>query len=436
MSASVATAESIRSAAIEVRAVTRPPRHHFFGYYDKCPWDGTGKRLLVHEVAFNDRAPGAEDEATVAVVELERGNRLVPFGRTHAWNFQQGAMLQWVGPDYARRVAYNRRDGERFVAVLADLEAGTERVLDRPIGALSRDGSKALCLNFARLADARPGYGYAGSRDPWADVAAPEDDGIHLLDLATGDSRLVVSLAEAAEAGERPPPRGAKQWFNHVLFNPSGTRFCFLQRWRENGSLQTRLFTARVDGSDLYCLSEAGMVSHFDWRNDEQLLAWARVSPASGGGRASVARLAGRQWLKRPPLSWGVHLARRAGVVAWTRRKVLGDRFQLFTDRTREAEPVGLGELAEDYHCSYSPNGRFVLLDGYPHEDGKRELCVYDTQDERRIELARLVSMPELTAEIRCDLHSRWDRTGARVCIDSTHEGTRQVYVVEPLPLS
>ena len=31
------------------RPVTAGPHHHFFGYYDKCPWDATGGLLLAKQ---------------------------------------------------------------------------------------------------------------------------------------------------------------------------------------------------------------------------------------------------------------------------------------------------------------------------------------------------------------------------------------------------
>ena len=31
---------------LTAKAVTKGPKHHFFGYYDKTPWDKTGRYLL------------------------------------------------------------------------------------------------------------------------------------------------------------------------------------------------------------------------------------------------------------------------------------------------------------------------------------------------------------------------------------------------------
>ena len=52
------------------------------------------------------------------------------------------------------------------------------------------------------------------------------------------------------------------------------------------------------------------------------------------------------------------------------------------------------------------------------------------TQD-TRIDIGEFYTMPELAGEIRCDLHPRWNRDGTKVCFDSTHEGERQVYVID-----
>jgi hypothetical protein len=106
-----------------VRAVTALPGHHSFGYYDKCPWDLSGRYLLALRAPFCDRSPEAEDVATLGLVDLHEGDRFRPFAETRAWNWQQGCMLHWlrapfaaspaggVPPGEGSLVVYNDRDG-------------------------------------------------------------------------------------------------------------------------------------------------------------------------------------------------------------------------------------------------------------------------------------------------------------------------------------
>ena len=62
---------------LPARAVTKGPKHHFFGYYDKTPWDKTGRYLLANEIDFVGRQPEAKDELTVGMVDLKDGEDIV-----------------------------------------------------------------------------------------------------------------------------------------------------------------------------------------------------------------------------------------------------------------------------------------------------------------------------------------------------------------------
>jgi hypothetical protein len=371
-----------------VQRLTGGPRHHFFGYYDKCPWDSTGRYLLALEAGFMDRAPGSGDAATVGMVDLARERRWISLAETSAWNWQQGAMLQWLPAAPDRLIIYNMRLSDRFVSVIRDVGSGEARTLPRPVYAISRDGRSALTLNFSRVHHCRPGYGYEGVPDPWAEDPAPEEDGIWWMDLRTGESRLILSLARVAALEPQPSMEGTRHWFNHLEFNGDDSRFVFLHRWRGEGMWRTRMFTARPDGSELHCLAHDDYVSHFAWRDRSHILAWAHQ--------------------------------RETGVF-----------YYLFTDQSQEKEIVGGGILTVDGHCSYSPDRRWILTDSYPDPDSKRSLILFRPADGRRVTLGRFYSPPELSEEIRCDLHPRWNRDGTQTCIDSAHEGERQVYVMD-----
>lgn len=370
--------------------VTRGPKHHFFGYYDKSPWDATGRLLLAHEADFNDRAPGPDDAVTIGLVRIGDGGRFEPLARSSAWNWQQGAMLQWHPADPARLLLHNDRRDNRHVGVVRSIDGEELRVYDRPIYAIAPDGRHAFSVNFARLQTHRPGYGYAGVADPFADQRTPDADGIFAIDLGSGRSEQIVSIGELARRDPKPGMQGGFHYINHVQVSPGGTRIAFFHIWRTGeATWEVRLVTADRDGANLRCVFDSIRVSHYDWLDDHHILVWAH----------------------------------RAGT---------GDRFWLCDERGGEPELFGDGTLTEDGHCSFSPDRRWVLNDTYPDGHDMRTLMLVRWSDQHRIDLARLHSpKSRWWGEIRCDLHPRWRRDGQAVCVDSVHDGTRQMYVMD-----
>ncbi len=378
------------SWAPAVVPLTTGPKHHFFGYYEKSPWDPSGRYVLAHEADFHDRAPTPDDAVSVGVIDLEQGPGFVPLGRSLAWNWQQGAMLQWFPGHETRRFVYNDRRKGRLLGVLALLDGSEEGTLERPVYAVMPDGSTAFSLNFARLAVHRPGYGYAGCVDPYANEPAPHKDGLWRLDLSSGQAALIVSLADLAARDRKPSMEGAWHYINHIQCSPGGVRIAFFHIWHGNGKgWEVRLYTCLPDGSDLRCLLDTGFISHYDWRDDDTLLVWAKRPDA--------------------PARFLIVSHRREG-------------FTVFAEET----------VREDGHCSFSPDGRWVLNDTYPDKYQMRNLMLLQATTGRRIDIARLYSpKSRWWGEIRCDLHPRWHPDGRKVCIDSVHEGSRQMYLVD-----
>ena len=373
-----------------MRAITRGPKFHWFGYYDKLQFDATGRYVLGMEVGFEHRSPTTDDVVRVGMVDTEDGDRWTELGASRAWNWQQGCMLQWL-PGSDREVIWNDREDDQFVCHILDVRSRQKRTLPAPIYAVGPDGQWALSPDFRRLNDTRPGYGYAGIADPNGDVLIPEDVGIWRLDLTSGERELILPLSEAAKV---PYPHGdwtgAKHWFNHLLVSPDGSRFIFLHRWRApaDRTFSTRMFTASTDGTDLYVLDPYGKTSHFIWRDPESILAWA-THPSHG------------------------------------------EKFYLYYDRTDKVEVVGPDVMTRNGHCTYLPGNRWILNDAYPDKERNQNVYLYEVATQRRVPLGSFHSPPEYKGEWRCDTHPRFSPDGHKVCIDSPHAGGRQMHLID-----
>jgi hypothetical protein len=115
---------------------------------------------------------------------------------------------------------WNDREGEMFVCHILDVNTGKKKTVPFPIYAVSPDGRTAVAPDFRRIQDMRPGYGYAGSPDPYKNELAPKDSGIFRIDLEKGRTELIVSLADIAKIPyEAEDISKAKHYFNPLLIN-------------------------------------------------------------------------------------------------------------------------------------------------------------------------------------------------------------------------
>ncbi len=373
-----------------VKPLSVGPKHHFFGYYEKSPWNASQSFVLSHEADFNDRAPRPDDRLTLGIIHAQDDNRFHPLAETTAWNWQQGALLQWHPADPERRLVHNDRRNGRHVGIVRDISGEEIALYDRPIYAILPNGNTAFSVNFARLATHRPGYGYAGPRDPFENDPHPTQDGIWNMDLESGKSQLVVSLGQLATLHPKPSMQGGFHYINHIQPSRGGTWIAFFHIWTTGDKgWEVRLYICKADGSELRCLLDTGRISHYDWLGDDAILVWA-AHPATG--KAHFLRLG------------------------------LDGSIDIF----------GGGALVEDGHCTFSPDRQWVLNDTYPDRFDMRTLMLVKWPEGTRIDIARLHSpKSQWWGEIRCDLHPRWSRDGNKVCIDSVHAGTRQMYVVD-----
>ena len=358
----------------------------FFGFHDKCPWSSDNTKLLGNRFDTPLRMPRSDDRLTVGYFNGEGHQVFKAISETRAWNWQQGCMLQWVGG--TDNFIFNDFDGNSHVARIYDTSGNLKTTLPVPVGALSLDGRWGLSYSFERCNVYSPGYGYANGTDPEISVERPSTHGLQLVNLSSGQAKCLFSVKEIAALRPDSSMQGAFHYLTHCQFAPSGQRFVFFHRWiKDFNYLRTRMISCDLSGKDLFVFPTDGMVSHVGWKDDRRVLAYARV-----------------------------------------RQK--GDRYVLFEDGNEDFSVVGENHFNSDGHPSFSSDGRWILTDTYPDRFRICHLVLYDTQTDRRYNLAKLKSprafaSPRFETNWHCDLHPRWNRTGDVVCFDSAHTGRR-----------
>jgi len=368
--------------------VTPKEREHFFGYYNISPWDITGRYILSLEVPFSDKHPIHGEKAAIGIIDTNNNNKFIYIAKTQTWNLQQGCMLQWLGPKFKDDIIFNCLINNQYVSIIHNIKTKERIILNLPIYSISKNGKHALSLNFSRLNRLRLGYGYGNLPDETKNDFHPANDGIWYLDIEKNKSKLIISLNDITKINWEETMKEAHHKFNHIEINPNGTRFMFIHRWESKKEKYSRLYTANLDGKDIYCLANDKMVSHCCWKNNIHILSWCR-------------------------------------------KKGIGDKYYLFTDKSKEFQIVGNGILNVDGHPSYSPDRRYILTDTYPDRTRMRTLIIYDTVEEEKYDIGKFFAPFKYDGDIRCDLHPRWDRDGKHICFDSVHEGKRQLYIIK-----
>lgn len=360
-----------------------PERHVFFGYYDIQQLNPSQDKMLVTVVA--QKADTRKDMAQLKWVDLSTGE-YHDIAKTKAWCWQQGARLRWH-PVQDDVVLYNDVQENRYVTRAYDLCKNCEiAVFPRAFYDITPDFRYGLSLNYSRLQRLRPGYGYNSLADATENQKVPENDGIILVDLNTSQEKLIVSYEQLI----RLTPEAAKEWnyINHISISPDGKRFIFFHLWvpQIGARWHAKLYTAKIDGSELTCLEDEYITSHYCWRNGNELLT---TSVGFGGSESHY-------------LVYDIHTGTR---------KILSNE-----------------HLKKDGHPTYMNDGDHFITDTYPLEGCMQQVFCDSVEKEDYERICDIYSDPRMFDEKRCDLHPRLTPDNQIFTIDTTYQsGSRSV---------
>ena len=370
-------------------------KEYFFGYYDKSPWDKSDRFVICLRAKSTYKEVSPKEKAEIILIDTFKSNddtnRIRKIGETSSWNVQQGCMLQWLGPDYSSKIIYNDfRDGQ-YVSVILNIYNMKEIVVPAPVYSVSNDGKCALTLDFSRLYELRPGYGYYNLQEKTKGILLPDTTAIWRVDLVSHEVKDILRYKDFALFKPRKEmnEKDSVHKVNHLMINPDGNRFMVLYRWFNGHKKYTRLITCDINGNDMYLLSDDDMVSHCFWKDNKHILAFER-------------------------------------------KNGIGNGYFLMEDKTNEYVHCW-PELTGDGHPSYSPNKKFVITDTYPDRKRMSSLYLMDGNElaDKKVILASVYNPFKYDNDVRCDLHPRWNHNNDKICFDGVFNGHRGLYAVK-----
>jgi hypothetical protein len=318
---------------------------------------------------------------------------------TYAWNPQQGTMFYWNPLAAETQFFFNDRNletGEVFT-VIYDIEKKKRvheyRYDDTPIGngGVAADGSAWLGLNYGRLARLRLVTGYPAALDWSKEETAPENDGMFIVDIKSGEKRLLVSYHELEEKLKEHglDVEHTGLFINHTLWNRNGDRIYFFVRagWNDQGGERiTTPCSINADGSGL-TLHDLHIGGHPEW--------------------AEGSLMIGRQG----------------------ENQILYD-----VDKQQVVGQLGTPEMFPDPEgdISLSPDGNW-FVNGYK-KGTENFYAVYRLNDGA---FARSEGLDKgaFSGDIRIDPAPRWNRTNDAILVPGIAKNkTRQMFMVNVIP--
>ncbi|UCE94396.1 MAG: hypothetical protein JSV73_03730, partial [Flavobacteriaceae bacterium] len=259
--------------------------------------------------------------------------------------------------------------------------------IDSPVYAYHRPTKKGLGIDFKRLGHFDPAYGYPGHFQT-KEINDDEEDGIFLIDIQQNKSLLIISFYRLKRFRTKNSMAKAGHSVNHLQFSPNGKRFIFVHRWYlPNGRRFSRLISADLEGKELFLLADEGMVSHCNWKNDNEIIGWMKMKNDSNA-------------------------------------------YYLLKDQTNNFNKFLPKLLNEDGHPSISQCGKYLLTDTYPDRSRMSHLLLINIPDQKLTILGSFHAPVKFINEQRCDLHPRFSSNN-KITVDSVHKGVRQLYELD-----
>ena len=407
-------------SSVQLIASTPLNNDHSVGYHDIKPFNKSNQNLIaLHRYPLNNSAYQNENVDIEICLWDFINSKIEKIDVTDTWSWEQGSRLQWISEN---ELIYNKRVDGKLVSCVHDINAKTKKVIQNSVYSVNKN-KQFLHINYSRLWKLWKSYGYYMPTDTTEYIKQPEDDGIFICDL-NNKKELLLSIKNAVKLCELE--NITKHFFLWgPTFNPEGNKFVSLLRFfNDTGALISYFIVTNIkDGKSQVLARER--VTHFEWINNEKLVVWCRNL------NSNLQKLRSNNFIEKKIIS---NIKKILNLTTLSlRAKILSTHYHV-VDLKMPNKLVKLGGslLTEDGHPQVSPNGKYLITDTYANKNGYQKLLLYDLLKNQIYTLGEFkLSDNLINNKVKYDLHPRWSNCGNLLSIDSSHEGSRQSYILD-----
>ena len=402
-----------------IKIFETPNNEHFFsGYFNTNVINAFEDKILALRVSFIDRLPGASDFAEIGYFNFGKlKSEFIVLGTTKAFNWQQGAMLQFLGPDYNQKIIYNDYDEkkEKYISVIMDIN-GSIIKKNPAVYAVSPNGDYALTIDYERHSWFRRGYSYGNKFDESKKTHFSPEDSISMVELETGKLTDIIRLSDVVEIQPIPSMKNAIHYLEHMTISPCGKRFIFFHRWKHVGGIHTRVFVYHIETGKYQLILDSGRASHYCWLDNENILLYGGLPNAANsfrkkGGMAKIVFNAIKPIYKK--------LVFDGSKISKT---LTGDSYLIINTDSGKARRVATLISDQDGHPCWMDQEEMFVTDTYARSKHQMQpaLIGYDLNADSILFSEKSDSIDKYDeTPLRCDLHPKISKSNTYITIDN-----------------
>jgi hypothetical protein len=349
----------------------------FFGYYDKYPENQSGTKLIFQASKYPTKRKPNSNNSIFVVLQNLKTKETTTF-ETTAYNWQQGAKLQWINNNYFIFNDFDKKNNEFISKIINAQTKKVEKIINYPIYDIFEN--TALSLNFSKLSQFSPDYGYRNKTYQ----TNTKEIAIYSINIKSNQKQDIISFEQIINIEKSSKFQNAKHTVNHIMISPKGDKFIFIHRYYIAGKRFDRLMIAEINGKNLKCINNSGMISHCNWINNDKIFGYMKFEQENGFFEINL--------------------------ITNKIQKILENKIDKFGDG----------------HPTISKNK--IIFDTYPDRSGMQHLFYLNTLNNDFKELGEFFHSTTYFGENRCDLHPRITKNNNKIYFDSVFSGKRQLY--------